>query len=134
LKDELARIDAIETPRDLARYIGHSQRLAVGHPFKWFSSPDKDNSTVYVGVLYQNGLTMPDRDYYLNPDAKYETFRAKLAEYIEQMLARAGVRDSNSAALRIVALETSIANNQWTKVQSRDPVKTHNPMAPPDYQ
>ena len=134
LNDELARIDAIETPRDLARYIGHSQRLAVGHPFKWFSSPDKDNSTVYVGVLYQNGLTMPDRDYYLNPDAKYETFRAKLAEYIEQMLARAGVRDSNSAALRIVALETSIANNQWTKVQSRDPVKTHNPMAPPDYQ
>ena len=131
LNDELARIDAIATPRDLARYIGRSQRLAVGQPFKWFSSPDKDNSTVYVGVLYQNGLTMPDRDYYLNPDAKYATFRAKLAEYIEQMLARAGVREANSAALRIAALETRIANDQWTKVQNRDPVKTHNPMTMP---
>jgi putative endopeptidase len=134
LNDEFAHIDAIATPRDLARYIGRSQRLAVGQPFKWFSSPDKDNSTVYVGVLYQNGLTMPDRDYSLSPDAKYATFRAKLAEYIEQMLACAGVREANSAALRIVALETRIANNQWTKVQNRDPVQTHNPMTLPDYQ
>ena len=27
LKDELARIDAIATPRDVARYIGYSQRI-----------------------------------------------------------------------------------------------------------
>jgi predicted metalloendopeptidase len=106
----------------------------VGQPFKWFSSPDKDNSTVCVGVLYQNGLTIPDRDYHLSPDAKYATFRAKLAEYIEQMLACAGVREAKSAALRIVALETRVANNLWTKVQNRDPVQTHNPMTLPDYQ
>jgi len=134
LKDELARIDAIATPRDLARYIGHSQRLAVGQPFKWFSSPDKANSTVYVGVLSQNGLTMPDRDYYLSSDAKYAQFRAKFAEYVEQMLAGAGVREAKSAATRIAALETRIADYQWTKVQNRDPVKTHNPMTLPDYQ
>ena len=29
LKDELARIDAIATPRDVARYIGHNQRIGV---------------------------------------------------------------------------------------------------------
>src|SRR5690348_3567679 len=79
LKDELARIDAITTPRDVARYIGHSQRIGVAQPFAWFSSPDKKNSTVYLGALYQNGLTMPDRDYYLSPDEKYAAFRAKFA-------------------------------------------------------
>ena len=44
------------------------------------------------------------------------------------MLARAGERDAQSAAARIAALETRIANYQWTKVQNRDPVKTYNPM------
>ena len=99
----------------------------VAQPFAWFSSPDNKNSTVYLGALYQNGLTMPDRDYYLSPDEKYATFRAKFAEYVEQMLARAGERNAQSAAARIAALETRIANYQWTKVQNRDPVKTYNP-------
>jgi len=134
LKDELARIDAIATPRDVARYIGYSQRIGLAQPFAWFSSPDNKNSTVYLGALYQNGLTMPDRDYYLSPDEKYAQFRAKFAEYVEQMLARAGERDARSAAARIAALETRIANYQWTKVQNRDPVKTYNPMTLPEYQ
>jgi putative endopeptidase len=134
LRDEIARIDAIATPRDVARYIGRTQRLGMAQPFAWFSTPDKDNSSVYLGALYQNGLTMPDRDYYLSPDEKYATFRAKFAEYVEQMLARAGERNARSAAARIAALETRIANYQWTKVQNRDPVKTHNPMTLPEYQ
>jgi putative endopeptidase len=134
LKEELARIDAISTARDVARYIGHSQRIGLAQPFAWFSSPDNGNSTVYLGALFQNGLTMPDRDYYLSPDEKYATFRAKFAEYVEQMLARAGERQARSAAARIAALETRIANYQWTKVQNRDPLKTYNPMSLPEYQ
>ena len=50
------------------------------------------------------------------------------------MLARAGERNAKSAAARIAALETRIANDQWTKVQNRDPVKTYNPMSLPEYQ
>ncbi len=134
LEAELARIDAITSAQDVARYIGHSQRLGVAHPFRWSSTPDNKNSAVYIGSLTQSGLTMPDRDYYLNPDEKYAQFRAKFASYVEQMLARAGERDAKSAATRIAALETRIANYQWTKVQNRDPVKTYNPMSLPEYQ
>jgi len=134
LQAEFATIDAIANPRDVARYIGHSQRIGVAQPFSWVSAPDSGNSSVYIGAIFQNGLTMPDRDYYLNPDAKYAQFRARFATYVEQMLARAGVRDAKSAATRIAALETRIANYQWTKVQNRDPVKTYNPMSLPEYQ
>jgi len=134
LRAELARIDGIFTARDVARYIGHSQRIGVAQPFSWFSSPDSGNSTVYLGAIFQNGLTMPDRDYYLNPEPKYAQFRARFATYVEQMLARAGERNARSGASRIAALETRIANYQWTKVQNRDPVKTYNPMSLPEYQ
>jgi len=134
LHDELARIDTLATPRDLSRYIGHAQRIGVGEPFFWFTAPDSVNAAVYIGSIFQNGLTMPDRDYYLNPQDKYAQFRARFAAYVEQMLARAGERNAKSAAARIVALETRIANYQWTKVQNRDPVKTYNPMTLPEYQ
>ena len=118
LQAELARIDAIATPRDVARYIGYSQRIGVAHPFAGSSAPDNKNSRVYIGTLNQSGLTMPDRDYYLNPDEKYARFRAKFAVYVEQMLALAGERNARSAAARIAALETRIANDQWTKVRT----------------
>ena len=134
LKDELARIDALATARDVARYIGRAQQLGVAQPFAWFSSPDNRNSALYIASIYQRGLTMPDRDYYLSPDEKYATFRAKFAVYVEQMLARAGERNARSAAARIAALETRLANYQWTKVQNRDPVKTYNPMTLPEYE
>jgi predicted metalloendopeptidase len=134
LRAELARIDALATPRDVARYIGYSQRIGVAQPFAWFSTPDNKNSKVYIASTAQRGLTMPDRDYYLSPDAKYAEFRAKFAVYVERLLALAGVRDAHSAAARIAALETRLANYQWTKVQLRDPVKTYNPMSLPEYQ
>jgi putative endopeptidase len=134
LKDELARIQAIATPRDVARYIGRSQRLGAPQPFTWFSAPDSKNSNVYLASTYQRGLTMPDRDYYLSPDEKYANFRARFAVYIERLLALAGERNAKSAAARIAALETRIANYQWTKVQNRDPVKTYNPMTLPEYE
>ena len=134
LKEELSRIDTLATPRDVARYIGRAQRLGVAQPFAWFSSPDNKNSSAYLGSIRQRGLTMPDRDYYLSPDEKYANFRAKFAVYVEQLLARAGERNAKSAAARIAALETRIANYQWTKVQNRDPVKTYNPMTLPEYE
>jgi putative endopeptidase len=134
LREELARIDSISTARDVARYIGHSQTLGVALPFSWTSTPDNKNSSVYIGSLYQNGLTMPDRDYYISPDPKYARFRAAFTQYAENMLARAGERNAKSAAARIAALETRIANYQWTKTQNRDPVKTYNPMTLPEYQ
>src|SRR6185369_9999460 len=92
------------------------------------------NSSVYIAGIAQRGLTMPDRDYYLSPDDKYAQFRAKFVEYVEQLLALAGERNAKSAATRIVSLETRMANEQWTKVQNRDPVKRYNPMEPADYQ
>jgi putative endopeptidase len=134
LAAEIAQIDALATPRDVARYIGYTMRIGVGQPFIWYTAPDSKNSSVYLGALTQNGLTMPDRDYYLSPDEKFAQFRAKFTIYVEQMLARAGERNAKSAALRISALETRIANAQWTKVQNRDPVKTYNPMSLPEYQ
>ncbi|HTU66276.1 MAG TPA: M13-type metalloendopeptidase [Steroidobacteraceae bacterium] len=134
LAAEIAQIDAIATPRDVARYIGYSMRIGVAQPFVWYTSPDSKNSTVYLASLQQRGLTMPDRDYYLSPDAKFAQFRAKFATYVEQMLARAGERNAKAAAVRIAALETRLANEQWTKVQNRDPVKTYNPMMLPEYQ
>ena len=69
-----ARVRAASTrsspKQDVARHIGRGQRIFVSHPFVLFVAIDEKNSDQYVGKLYQTGLGMPDRDYYLSDDER----------------------------------------------------------------
>ncbi|MCS6948324.1 MAG: M13 family metallopeptidase, partial [Steroidobacteraceae bacterium] len=126
LDDELQRIDAIRSTRDIYAYLGHAQRLGISQPVTLFVGQDAADASQYLTGVYQGGLTMPDRDYYLQLDPKYAAFRAAFRRYVERLLASAGEPNAAAAAKRIEALETRIANHHWTRVDNRDPVKTYN--------
>ncbi len=126
LADEFKRIDALATPADIARYIGHTQRIGVSEPIGFYVAIDEKNSTSYVSYVVQNGLGMPDRDYYLAKEPKQVETRKKYQAYVRDLLAAADVKDAEAAAARILALETRMAEAQWTRVQNRDVEKTYN--------
>jgi len=128
LQAELKRIDAIRTQRDLAVALGHLQRIGVGQPFAYYVAIDEKNSSTYVSYVYQSGLGMPDRDYYLSDDAKMQSVRDKYRLFVRDMLALSGSSeaDATAAADRIVKLETRLAKAQWTRVENRDANKTYN--------
>src|SRR5690606_28410985 len=90
LEQELARIDRLATRQQLAEHMGRSQRLFVSHPFAFFVGIDDKNSTQYVANLYQSGLGMPDRDYYLSNEERLKSVREKYRVYVEDMLELAG--------------------------------------------
>ena len=126
LQPELDRIAKLQSARDVYGYIGYNQRLGIGEPLGMAVTQDARDSEHYLVRLFQSGLTMPDRDYYLKNDPKNVEFRAQFELYVAKLLAISGQSDAQSAAKRIAALETRIANAHWTKVQNRDPVKTYN--------
>src|SRR5262245_19642902 len=82
LAGELKRIESLATPRDVARYGGYGQRLSVAQPFVWYVGVDRKHSSEYIGNLYQTGLGMPDRDYYLSDDAQLKAVRDKYQSYV----------------------------------------------------
>src|SRR4051812_21440486 len=90
--------------------------------------PDLKNPTRYAAYAGQSGLGMPNRDYYLLKGEKYDAYRKAYRDYIIELERLAGIRDPEARADRIIALETQIARIQWTPEQSRDAVKTYNPM------
>ncbi len=126
LEAELARIDKLQTTTHLAEHIGRAQRIYVSHPCVFYVGIDDKNSTQYIGNLYQSGLGMPDRDYYLSDDERLKSVREQYRVYIKDMLALAGIRDAAKAAENIFALETKLAKAHWTRVENRDAEKTYN--------
>ncbi|MCC2955030.1 M13 family peptidase [Massilia sp. IC2-477] len=127
LKGELAGIAAIKDKAELPAAFARLGRLGVTTPFGFYIHQDAKDSTKYVADLYQGGLGMPDRDYYLKlDDAKMADIRAKYQQHVEKMLALSGDANAAANAKAVVDLETELAKVQWTKVENRDPIKTYN--------
>jgi predicted metalloendopeptidase len=78
-------------------------------------------NTVYAG---QSGLNLPDRDYYLNDNPKFQDIRSSYKDHINKMMEMAG--DSSSPGQAILDLETAIAQISWSRLERRDPNKRYN--------
>ncbi len=128
LKGELARIKALKDKRGMSALMAHFERIGAGAPFGMGVGQDNRDSTRYIVSIAQSGLGMPNRDYYLQDEARLKDTRAKYQAHVGKMLALAGHQDAEAKAARIVALETEIARAQWSAVENRDPVKRYNKM------
>ncbi|MEO7494791.1 MAG: M13-type metalloendopeptidase [Massilia sp.] len=127
INGELAKIAAVKDKAELPALIAHLGKIGVGVPYDFGIHQDGKDSTKYVADIYQGGLGMPDRDYYLKTDdAKLSDVRAKYLAHVERLLALAGDKQAGADAKAIVDFETEIARVQWTNVQNRDPIKTYN--------
>jgi putative endopeptidase len=121
----LAKIDAVGSRHDLVRLMaepGYASPVGIG------IQPDEKDPTHYTVGVAQADLGLPTRDYYLLKGAKYEEIRKAYRDYIVRIGTLAGMPDPDGRADRILALETQLAQDQWTPEQLRDPVKTYNPM------
>jgi putative endopeptidase len=126
LQAEFAAIDAMKDAAAIPATMAHLTKIGAGGPFGLNVSVDAKNSSQYAVTIFQSGLGLPDRDYYLKDDAKLKATREKYLAHMQKMLSMAGDGQAEKNATAILALETSIAQVQWTRVENRDPIKTYN--------
>jgi predicted metalloendopeptidase len=132
LKADLARVQALKDKKALAALAARFERIGAGSPVNMGVRQDSKDSTRYIVGISQSGLGLPNRDFYLQDEARLADTRAKYQAHVEKMLALAAhghnAQDAASEAKAIVALETEIARVQWSAVENRDPVKRYNKM------
>jgi putative endopeptidase len=126
LKADLARIAALADKAALSLYMARTYGGFGKSFFGLGVGPDPKRPEINVLYLDQDGLGLPDRDYYLTDGFKpqREAYRA----YVERLLTMVGYPDPAASASAILALETRIAEASWTQVDERDIDKTVNPM------
>ncbi|MYM89177.1 M13 family peptidase [Rugamonas sp. FT82W] len=129
LAGELNRIRAIKDKKAFPMLIAHLSEIGVSAPYGLYVSQDARESTRYAVGISQSGLGLPDRDYYLKKDdAKLAGTLVKYEAHVARILALGGDKHAAASAKAVVALETALAEAQWTKVENRDPVKRYNKM------
>ena len=132
IEAELMQIAEVSDLASLNKVMAELQVKGLKSPFGWYVNNDAKNSVEYAVYAYQSGLGLPDRDYYLKEDEKFETIRAEYKTYIADMLTLAGHKEAQAAAERVFNLEKQIAENHWTRVESRDANKRYNKTSKAD--
>jgi len=124
----LAEIKAVNSKADYARLLAKAARNGVGTPFRGYVGQDDKAPDTYIFTMFQGGLGMPDRDYYLQQSDQMNATRQAYVAHLAKMFELAGEPDGARRAQAIMAFETEIAKVHWTRVESRDADKTYNKM------
>jgi predicted metalloendopeptidase len=145
LRAELARIAAIDSRKALSAYLGSTVRVDVDmlnnsnfnstpNLFGLWIAADLDQPTRYAPFVVQGGLSLPNRDYYLQDNARMKDIRAKFQAHVAKVLTLAGVKGAQDKAAPILALETAIARTHAPTVDIEDPAKGDNPWRRADFE
>ncbi|MBC3767875.1 M13 family metallopeptidase [Neptunicella marina] len=130
LNDDLNHINAINDTTSLTREMARFISMKVDMPFGIYVQPNLKKADEYAAYFYQDGLTLPDRDYYLATDNKtFIEVRDALPAFIKSMLGFIDKDVTDARAQAVFDLETQLATHQWSKVENRNDEKTYNPYS-----
>lgn len=133
IKPWLTKIAAVGTREDLMRVAGELSVMGIPSFFAAGIDVDDRRSDQYAVYVYQDGTTLPDRDYYLESDPEWVARREKYEGFIKDMLGKIGWENAQTQAAKILQLETAFAKVQWDKVSLRDPIKRYNKTSVADF-
>ena len=95
---------------------------------------DLMNSDVNALYISQSGLTMGDRDYYLEPEN--ENIRTAYKEYLKKIFRLAGLPEAelDKAVAGVMDIETKLAEKSWSNVELRNIPAQYNPTKRADFE
>jgi len=125
LQPWLAGVKKVKTKDEFTALMGKSSTTPYSTLIGVGVSVDAKNPKAYAVYASTGGLSLPDRDYYL--DAKFAEKKTAYLAYVEKMLTLAGWDKPAESAKAVVDFETKLADATWTRVERRNRDKTYNP-------
>ncbi|MBO7226397.1 MAG: M13 family metallopeptidase [Bacteroidales bacterium] len=130
----LKNIAALATTDDLQKEMTNLHINGINPFFGLFAEADYSDSKMTIAWLWQTGIAMGDRDYYLKEDDHNKELRAKYTEMIANMFTLSGYdkmanKSAEELAQMVMYVETRLAKASYDKEALRDPYKTFHKMS-----
>ncbi|MDP2158740.1 MAG: M13 family metallopeptidase N-terminal domain-containing protein, partial [Nitrospirota bacterium] len=128
LSSLLRAIDAISDKKSLERTIALLHTQGVGALWGIDVDQDMKASEKYALYLGQDGLSLPDRDYYLKDDAESVRVRDAYKVHVTKIFGLIGSNTEGAKAEcdTVLRIETRLAKASMKKEDMRDPEKTYH--------
>ena len=130
IRSQLEMIAKAGDKKEIVRLMTVISRYA-SHPFfGFYVGPDDKNSTMNIAHLFQSGIGMGDRDYYLLPDDHSRMLREGYVTLMKTQFRNAGYTEADAAqaAASVMKIETELAQSHITKEMLRRPELNYHKM------
>ena len=132
IEPTLAAIAALTDKKELAALIANRRYDVYPAGFARFgATQDQKDSSKQIAELFQGGLSLPDRDYYLVDDERMTKIRGQYKEYVTQIFKLMGDDEDRAAAetKAVLDIETALAKGSMPRVDMRNPDNVYHPTA-----
>ena len=135
IKEELAAINALATKSDVSKMVATLHKEGMAPFFALFVGADEKNSAMNIVQLYQAGIGMGDRDYYLLEDEGSAKMRDAYRAYINKLFTLAGSspEQADAAVDAVMKIEKAIAEISYGREDLRDYQKNYNKLPYEDF-
>ena len=118
--------EKVNSPKDVNEVIALLHNEGIGAAFSAFSKADDKDSEHYAFYFEQGGLSLPDREYYLNRG--FAKLRGEYADHVARMFSLRGIGKEKSRrwAEGVVRVETVLAKASRSRTLLRDRDKNYN--------
>jgi len=130
LKGDFAAIDKIKDLKGIIREASYIHTVSSAPLFNMYIAQDDKNSSKYQVYVTQGGLSLPDRNFYFDTDARAKVIRGKFVVHVGHMfeIMGYGKPEANLAASRLMEMETALAKTSRKREDLRDPFANYNKM------
>ncbi|HUI84075.1 MAG TPA: M13 family metallopeptidase [Candidatus Binatia bacterium] len=130
MQPALAEIAALKSAHDVAPLAARLHLDGDRLLFASGSQQDPDNSDAMIVAVAQDGLGLPDRDYYTKEDPKSKEIRNRYLQHVQKMFELIGdsPATAKTEADTVMRIETAMAKASLTRVERRDPYKITHKM------
>ena len=131
ITNNLNSIATLANTTNLQKEIALLHTIRVSPLFFVYAGQDDKQSDQIIVNLYQGGLGLPDRDYYLSPDPRSKTIREEYQKHLTAVFSLLGQDEAQSAlsAEAVMQIESRLAKASMTRLERRDPNKTYNKVS-----
>jgi len=130
IQAELDLINKVTDQKSLQAEITHLHSYGYNALFGSGSNRDFKNASETIIGIFQGGLGLPTRDYYLKTDDRSKSIRDEYVKHVAKMFELMGDDSARAAseAQAVMTLETKLAGGSKAPVELRDPEKLYHRM------
>ena len=130
LKADLARVAAVQTREELQQLLFDMHLKGMGRMFSFYVGADAKDSKNNLVSIGQGGLSLGQRDYYLDTDEKTTDIRAKYQQHLVRMFQLFGNSEADAQRKMndVMEIETRLAKAFKSATEMRDPEANYKKM------
>lgn len=128
LDSELQKISQINDAKGILKEAAYIQTVSGSPLFEFYVGQDDRISNKNAVFIEQGGLSLPNRNYYFDTDARAVTVREKFVMHLCNMFRIMGYDSAKAkdAATNMMKLETAIAGVSRKEEDTRDPINNYH--------